>query len=1188
MNKTLPLVLVAAVILGGVLMFVLSGEQDGRGGGAASPGAEPEQATERAAADLARPTDLATAPTETSARTEAPDVRATPAMPAIGNSENFATADARWVDVTVLLPDGVPADDAPALISFSYGNGEELGNWRRGSIAEEVGLTGDFVERVDDDLVWARRELAGTTTVRMPFHPDADEGLLVLQSKYVYADSPGVQLGENAAPVTIEGELGAYVTGVCLIPAGAESRNIEAKDIDIEMNGRARDGGMAFAMSDSREPLVHDDFTFELRALSANKKYMVNAQAEKLVDYFQISFTAEAGRHTVLEIPFKLGGEISGRVVGDDGKPIAEAELEVESGGMMFGDNEEEVETAADGTFVLSGIAAGKADVRVRAAGWREKSVEDLEIGEGETISGYEIVLERGNSISGVVRWADGTPAADADVEAFVIQQRGWRSGAGDAETDEDGNFTITGLEEGPFELRAEANPDPTKRRHGSRNSVRIRGADIVFEELTTETADSGDETSDVGGDSDWVAVLASVTANASGVELILEEPLVLSGFVRDDTGAPITTEFVVEARPAGSSEWGSNDEVDDDFQSADGSFHLQGVFPGEWMVTVEAEGYSTPEDSVSVTIPITVPIELTLLRGAAVAGVVLDPFGKAVADASVVTQQGGQGNPFNFRGGEDTKTDADGRFTFDGLSPEGLSLVASHSDWASSEAVAVEATAGGSTDDVVIPLRVGAVITGEVFDENGEPDAGQNVSAGSQAMGGFGGGQNSQVTDSAGRFRFEHVTPGQVVVTAMPREEDIIEAMEKAGGDETAMLNFMGQMRMERVEVKDGEEVHVVLGAKPKDPVKVTGRVTEAGSPLTETQIIVIEEGGSIMEGLKATTTDADGRYEVTVDRPGDFVFNVDMDGGGGTGIPFFVDVPEQPDYQHDLVLPLGKISGHVFAPDGSPAGGVSIKVSQMGGVFGLEDFNMMTNSATTADGSYEFEHLSPGKYSLQVGGMGTFFDGTADKYGAEVVDGIELGEDELVDDIDVHLSAPGKLTGTVRDTAGEPVAGASIFVCDAKGRALANISATMTDGAGRFTYEGIAPGAVTVCARTSEYASHDVGPVDIVSGETSEVDIEVDVGTYVVVTLLDGDELVRARVQVTNENGVQVNGLISAAEIQQLLVDGFSSKERRVGPVPPGKYTLVATTQDGKDAKKSVRIKAGQAERKVKLRLK
>ena len=52
--------------------------------------------------------------------------------------------------------------------------------------------------------------------------------------------------------------------------------------------------------------------------------------------------------------------------------------------------------------------------------------------------------------------------------------------------------------------------------------------------------------------------------------------------------------------------------------------------------------------------------------------------------------------------------------------------------------------------------------------------------------------------------------------------------------------------------------------------------------------------------------------------------------------------------------------------------------------------------------------------------------------------------------------------------------------------------------------------------------------------------------------------------------------------------MSDGISSKERRVGPIPPGKYKLEATSPNGKVAKKTVRIRHGQDELKVKLRLK
>ena len=44
------------------------------------------------------------------------------------------------------------------------------------------------------------------------------------------------------------------------------------------------------------------------------------------------------------------------------------------------------------------------------------------------------------------------------------------------------------------------------------------------------------------------------------------------------------------------------------------------------------------------------------------------------------------------------------------------------------------------------------------------------------------------------------------------------------------------------------------------------------------------------------------------------------------------------------------------------------------------------------------------------------------------------------------------------------------------------------------------------------------------------------------------------------------------------------FSTTERRIGPVPPGRYKVLASTADGRSAKRYVTIDAG-GERRVSL---
>ena len=78
------------------------------------------------------------------------------------------------------------------------------------------------------------------------------------------------------------------------------------------------------------------------------------------------------------------------------------------------------------------------------------------------------------------------------------------------------------------------------------------------------------------------------------------------------------------------------------------------------------------------------------------------------------------------------------------------------------------------------------------------------------------------------------------------------------------------------------------------------------------------------------------------------------------------------------------------------------------------------------------------------------------------------------------------------------------------------------------------------------------------------------------------------RARLRVLDEQGRRVDDLFSPHEFEALFTEGFSSRERRVGPLPPGTYTLIATTPAGQEARDTVRLEAGQDERVVRLRLK
>jgi hypothetical protein len=242
--------------------------------------------------------------------------------------------------------------------------------------------------------------------------------------------------------------------------------------------------------------------------------------------------------------------------------------------------------------------------------------------------------------------------------------------------------------------------------------------------------------------------------------------------------------------------------------------------------------------------------------------------------------------------------------------------------------------------------------------------------------------------------------------------------------------------------------------------------------------------------------------------------------------------------------------------------------------------------NQSTGADGAFRFEHLHPGRYTLAASPSMFGFGTDDERFARAIVDGIEVPRDRAVSGIDIRLRAPGKLAGVVRNSAGDPVAGAAVFVRDAEGRG-SPMTTCVTDGAGRFTHGGLPPGPTTALARTGTLASPESRAVVIRSGETSQVELVVGEGAFLVVSLLEDGEPVRAHLRVLDEAGRRVDGLFSVQDMESLFTEGVSSRERRVGPLAPGEYTCSATTPDGKTAKKPVTISAGSGERTVKLRL-
>jgi len=277
------------------------------------------------------------------------------------------------------------------------------------------------------------------------------------------------------------------------------------------------------------------------------------------------------------------------------------------------------------------------------------------------------------------------------------------------------------------------------------------------------------------------------------------------------------------------------------------------------------------------------------------------------------------------------------------------------------------------------------------------------------------------------------------------------------------------------------------------------------------------------------------------------------------------------------------------VTGSDGQPLVGERVSLYADGSAStGTMSGGKYSEATTDGDGRYHIGHLEPGSYTVGAGGRPlTALFGEEDGHGRSVRAGVLVTGGELVDHVDFELELAGSISGRITDSAGQPVAGASIFVRDDEGRLLERISLQTSETDGSFDYRGLAPGTYTVAARSKGEATVDEEHVQVRSGETAELDLRLDPATivHVIVTDTEGAPLV-AGIQILDGADRDVAGQFGMSDLTDMLSDGFSTTTRRFGPLPPGKYRVLATSGD-LSASKLMKLK-GQETRTVRIRLK
>lgn len=464
-----------------------------------------------------------------------------------------------------------------------------------------------------------------------------------------------------------------------------------------------------------------------------------------------------------LDLVFEGGVDLSGRVTGPQGEPVAGAWVNLEQEAYSF--NQLQTETGVDGSFVLSGVQAGRYRVRATKEGYAEAKSEEVTVAEAP-VTGIELHLSRGVALSGALLGLSAEEISDVSVSAS--REHDYRSG----EVSPDGSYRILDLGPGTWNVSARL------RGTGGRASGRVViGGDEAEVRLDLEFGTgftlTGKAETNHGPLAGVMVQVSSKTTRSRGV---------------------VTT-------------------------GADGGFRIENLEPGVYNLRLRGFDQAVDhEEEVEMTADQDVAIYLVMAR---VAGYVRDRFdGAPIADAALQVRRDTEEGPAFLSFMREPRSDARGYFSL-GEIPEGSwRVVARRSGYAPSEEV-VEVS-GAPVEDLEVLLEpTEGVYLAVALDSGGvPPSVNAAVLAGDQVVvsGRFD-------TTEGGRLRLGEVPAGSFeLLVSAPGFATREVGVTSPGRLDTLVLTSGGSVVVRLGDVEDDVVVTVELLGADSRPYRWLG----------------------------------------------------------------------------------------------------------------------------------------------------------------------------------------------------------------------------------------------------------------------------------------------------------------------------------------------------------------------------
>lgn len=243
-----------------------------------------------------------------------------------------------------------------------------------------------------------------------------------------------VPSGQDLKGVEIELAAAAVVEGRVLA-GGRPVPGAEVQIVQPDMGRGTRFFMMPMATTDGDGYYRLDGVAPGTRAVQVEHKSYTKAVRELEV---------RSGTNS-LDVALEKGSEISGRVVGDDGRPVPSARVLLVEGSRFW--DLPSATSAADGSFTIEGVADGTYRVKAEKEGYAGGEGEEVTV--AGSVAGVEVKLATGGTIVGQLKGLDFTELSQ--VRILAARRGDGRTGR----VAPDGSYRIENVGSGEYQVMA-------------------------------------------------------------------------------------------------------------------------------------------------------------------------------------------------------------------------------------------------------------------------------------------------------------------------------------------------------------------------------------------------------------------------------------------------------------------------------------------------------------------------------------------------------------------------------------------------------------------------------------------------------------------------------------------------------------------------------------------------------------